>query len=267
MSKLRKALEKAKLTRQGMDDDAVSKPMPSHDGELQITFTRTQVISVDQQLLRKNKVISVFHEDRRTDQLKILRTQIMARLAELKGNCLLVTSANEEEGKTFTSLNLAISIGQELNRTVLLIDADLRPPTKKHKSLSADFLGLNSHPGLSDYLLRRAELPDLLFSPGLDKITMLAGGDPLPNSAEHLGSSRMESLVTEVKARYEHDRIIIIDGPSLLTCTDPLVLSRFVDGILLVVEAEKTSIKDTKRALELLKDRPVLGTLFNKAKQ
>ena len=76
----------------------------------------------------------------------------------------------------------------------------------------------------------------------------------------------MEALATELKSRYSGDRIIIFDSPSLLTCSDPMVLSRFVDGILLVVESEKTSTDDLKRAMELLKDKPVLGTLLNKAK-
>ena len=59
---------------------------------------------------------------------------------------------------------------------------------------------------------------------------------------------------------------MIIDSPSLLTSSDPMVLSRFVDGILLVVESEKTPADDLKRAMELLRDKPVLGTLLNKAK-
>ena len=211
-------------------------------------------------------MISLFHEDKMTDQLKILRTQILSKLEEIGKNSLLVTSANPGEGKTFTSINLAISIAQELSRTVLLVDADLRPPTDEHHNLSSDFLGVNVGQGLSDYLLRQAEIQDLMFNPGIDKLTILSAGKPLPNSAEHLGSSRMEALAEELKNRYSGDRIVIVDSPSLLTCSDSMVLSRYVAGILLVVEAEKTSKDDLKRAMELLKDKPVLGTLLNKAK-
>ena len=296
MSKIKKALEKAKEAREGVSQEAevsasttdekvkkamekaaqppeapapepkVEKETGPHDGEVQVTYTQTRVIPIDPQVLKKNKVISLFHEDIMTDQLKILRTQILAKLKEMGKNALLVTSANPGEGKTFTSINLAISIAQELSRTVLLVDADLRPPSETHHNLSIDFFGVNIGHGLSDYLLRQAEIQDLMFNPGIEKLTILPAGRPLPNSAEHLGSARMATLAEELKSRYSGDRIVIIDSPSLLTCSDPMVLSRFVDGILLVVESEKTAADDLKRAMELLKDKPVLGTLLNKAK-
>jgi non-specific protein-tyrosine kinase len=76
----------------------------------------------------------------------------------------------------------------------------------------------------------------------------------------------MEALINELKERYT-DRFIIFDSPPLLASADSLVLSRFIDGILMVVEAEKTSKEDLKRAMELLQDKPVIGTVLNKIKQ
>jgi non-specific protein-tyrosine kinase len=76
----------------------------------------------------------------------------------------------------------------------------------------------------------------------------------------------MEMLVDDIKCRYPGDRIVIFDTSSLLTSADPLVLSRFVDGILLVVEEERTTTEDLKKATELLKDKPVIGTVINKSK-
>lgn len=275
MSKIKKALEKAKETREPEPTTQESgapalDPQPEkaalYDEEVQVTYTKTRVINIDPKILKKNKVISLFHEDKMTDQLKILRTQILGKLKEMGENALLVTSANPGEGKTFASINLAISIAQELSRTVLLVDADLRPPSKTHQNLSSDFLGVNLGQGLSDYLLRQAEIEDLIFNPGIEKLTILPAGKSLPNSAEHLGSARMATLAEELKNRYSGDRIVIVDSPSLLTCPDPMVLSRFVAGILLVVESEKTSADDLKRAMELIEGKTVLGTLINKAK-
>jgi non-specific protein-tyrosine kinase len=237
-----------------------------YNGAVHVAYTKTKVIDIDPNTLRKNKVISLSHKDKMTDQLEILRTQVLNKLREIGGNSLLVTSAKPQEGKTFTSINLAISIAQELDRTVLLVDADLRHHLVHHYDFADDFLGLDINQGLSDYLLGQAEIPDLLLNPGVQKLTMLPGGSPVPNSAELLGSARMESLITEMKNRYSGDRIIIFDSPSLLTCPDPMVLSRFTDGILFVVEAERTSSNDLKRALGLLKDKPILGTLLNKAR-
>ena len=81
-----------------------------------------------------------------------------------------------------------------------------------------------------------------------------------------LGSPRMATLVNDIKCRYPLDRIVIFDSSSLLTSADPLVLTRFVDGILLVVEEEKTTAEDLKKVTELLADKPVIGTVMNKTK-
>jgi non-specific protein-tyrosine kinase len=119
--------------------------------------------------------------------------------------------------------------------------------------------------GLSNYLLGQAEIPDLLINPGIERLVLLPAGRPLPNSAELLGSPRMVMLVNDIKRRYADDRIIIFDCSSLLSCADPLVLSRYVDGILMVVEEEKTTSVDIAKSMELLKDKPVFGTILNKA--
>ena len=93
----------------------------------------------------------------------------------------------------------------------------------------------------------QAEIQDLLINPGIDKLTILPAGKPMANSAEHLGSPRMENLVKEMRERYCDDRIVIFDSPALLTSADPMVFARGVDGVLLVVEAEKTTRVDLKR--------------------
>lgn len=280
MSKLKKALEKAKKDR-GRDTDTFfqedkaqrpalrlkAKKRKVERGEVQVTYFKTKVLHIDPRILKRNKVISPFQDNKMADQVKILRTQVLNRLKEIGGNSLLVTSPNPREGKTMTTINLGVSIAQELDRTVLIVDADLRRHSRQHYDFAGNFFGVNVNQGLSDYLLGQVELPDLLLNPGIQKLTMLPGGNSLPNSAELLGSARMESLIIEMKNRYSGDRIIIFDSPSVLICTDPLVLSRFIDGILLVVEAEKTSKSDLRRVMELLRHRPVIGILLNKARE
>jgi non-specific protein-tyrosine kinase len=199
-----------------------------------------------------------------TDQINILRTQLLYKLGEINGNTLMVTSANPGEGKTFTSINLGISIAQELSRSVLLVDCDLRQPEANHFDFASDFFGVKIKQGLSDYLLGEVDLEDILLNPGIDKLTILPGGKPILNSAELLVSPRMEMLVKETKERYGKDRIIIFDSPSILTISDPLAFARFVDGILLVVETKKSTREDVKKVMNLLKDRVILGTVLNK---
>jgi non-specific protein-tyrosine kinase len=279
MSKLKKALEKAKETR-GLESGQLSqdsRKVNSYSGakttreignrqELDITYSRTKIKKIDDRVLQKGKVISLFHELEKVDQIKSLRTQILNQLGEVGGNSLLVTSANPYEGKTFTTINLGVSIAQELDRTVLIVDADLRKHTRYHKDFAIDFFGTDMNEGLSNYLLGQAEIADILINPGIERLVLLPAGRPLPNSAELLGSPKMVMLVNDIKNRYAEDRIIIFDGSSLLSCTDPLVLTRYVDGILFIVEEDRTTADDLKKSMELLKNKPVFGTVFNKTR-
>ena len=272
MSRLKKALEKAKEARgeffkgagpaEGAKVEAPStggasppvRPVAKGAPE----YRETRVVPIDLDALRSRSVICMCTEDE-GDRVKILRTQILNLLKEPAQNTLLVTSARPGEGKTVTSINLAISLSHQLDRTVLLVDADLRKPSVH------DYLGLGKTKGLTDYLTSDADLSELLINPGIDKWVILPAGKPLTNSAEMLGSPRMESLVKELKHRYP-DRFIIFDCSSVLTSADPLVFSKYVDGVLLVVEAERTRKDDLRRVLEMMKDRPLIGTVFNKAR-
>ncbi len=276
MSKLKKAMEKAKEARaqdglSPLEEKVIPEPILKKPEELRRrpepvceeinpAYCQTRIVRVNKQILRKNKIVSLFPEGAVTDQLKILHTQVLNRMKQIGGNSLLVSSANPLEGKTLTALNLAVSMSHKLDQTVLLVDADLRGPSIQR------FLRLDIDKGLSDYLLRESEIPDILINPGIEKLVLLPAGHPLTNSGQLLDSPRMESLVTEMKERYP-DRFIIFDSPSLLTCADPLIMSRFLDGVLLVVEAEKTPAKDVERAVELLKDSPLIGTVLNKARE
>ena len=234
--------------------------------EVHVTYSNTKSVDIDHSIFKKNKLFSLFQGYEVTDQINVLRTQVLNKMKEIGGNSLLVTSANPGEGKTFTSINLGISIAKELDRTVLLVDTDLRNPGLHHYDFANDFFGIDINKGLSNYLLGQVEISDLLLNPGIQKLTILPAGKPISNSAELLSSPRMEELVIEMKNRYRGDRIIIFDSSALLTCPDPLVFSHLVDGVLVVVEMERTSPRELERVMELLKDKPVVGTVLNKAK-
>jgi non-specific protein-tyrosine kinase len=271
MSRLKKALEKAKEAR-GESGDAIimriepapppegafsERPILRRDvGPLKLVYTSTKTLQCDDSLLKKNHVIAVCTEDE-ASTLKILRTQVLNRISEDGKKTLLVTSANPGEGKTLTAINLAISFSHQLDKTVLLVDTDIRKPSM-HK-----FFGLDDLPGLSDYLIGKCEIDDVLINPGIDRFVILPAGRPLTNSAELLGSSRMQALLREMKNRYS-DRFIILDSAPVLTSADPLIIAGIVDAILVVVEAEKTLRQDVKRVFDMMRNRPIIGTVFNK---
>ncbi len=278
-STLKAALEKSKRPQvaghqEAVQENATEKQVAvthfpqghQHRSDVLINYSKTKVQPVDLKKLRNKKLVSLFQGIEGAEQIKTLRTQILSRLEEIGGNSIVVTSANPGEGKTFTSINLGISIAQELDRTVLLVDADLKQPLNGHFDFARDFFCVDVACGLADYLTGKIDIPELLLNPGIQKLTILPGGGPVANSTELLGSPRMEFLVNEMKNRYKDDRIIIFDTSSVLYCADAIELSKFVDGILLVVEEEKTTGNQLKRVLELLENRKVLGSVLNKSR-
>lgn len=268
MSRLKKALEKAREARGDLwdektrpaDDSLAVQPGVSSPAvefkPFKPKYSQTQVVQCDQELLRKNKVIAVCTQDS-ADRMKILRTQILNQMCVEGRNTLLVTSCNPGEGKTLTAINLAISYSHQLNTTVLLVDADIKKPSIH------TYFGLDNGPGLADCLIQKAAVSDVLVNPGMDRIVILRGGTPQTNSAELLSSHSMGVLLREMKNRYRN-RFIILDSAPVLTSADPLVLAGIVDAILIVVEAEKTQREDVQKVLEMLRDRPIIGTVFNK---
>jgi len=235
--------------------------------DVRVSYSKTKVQVNDPDILRNNRVISLFDDIETNDQIKILRRQVLKKLKEIGGNSILVTSANPYEGKTFTSINLGVSIAKEFDRTVLIIDADIRKPTQRHTSFATEFFSLNVEKGLTDYLLGEVEIPDILINPGINKLTLIPGGKPVANAPELLNADRMEQMMLEIKSRYSSDRIVIVDGPALLPFPDAMILSRYTHGVLAVIEAERTPTEDVKKMMNLLRETTILGTVLNKNKE
>jgi exopolysaccharide/PEP-CTERM locus tyrosine autokinase len=168
----------------------------------------------------------------------------------------MVTSATDSEGKTLVATNLATVLAHDLSSYALLVDADLRNP-----SLSRWF-GLDTGRGLSDYLAGGASIPGLLTKTNVDKLTILSSGSFQANPVELIGSKKMEALVREMRERYS-DRYIIFDSSPLLATTEPSVLTRLVDGIILVIRAGVTPRETVQQALATVEREKVLGIVLN----
>ncbi|MBN2374343.1 AAA family ATPase [bacterium] len=209
-------------------------------------------------VLKENRLIALFDELPQADQYKILKTQVLQR-TKIRGlNTLMITSPSANEGKSLTAANLAICLAKELQNTVLLADLDLRTP-----SLHSLF-GLSPVRGISDFFMRDTPLSELLISPGIHKLTILPGHERVYNSSEVMGSPKMKNLIEEMKQRYQ-DRYIIFDSPPLLDYADSLILSDYVDGIILVTEYAKTLFDKLEKAAQLLQGKNLIGTVLNKA--
>ena len=220
------------------------------------TYSQTRCVQVDPERLIDRRAVSILQEDEVADQYKLLRTMVLNRTRPMGHNAIEITSFKDGEGKSLTSVNLAITLAKEPRQNVLLVDMDLRRPTIH------SILGIDSKPGLRDYFVNGIDLKDILVHPEIERLTVLPAGHRMDNSTEIIASNRMENLVRDIKNRYP-DRYVIFDAPALSTCSDPLVLSAYVDAIVLVARANFTTVDDITAGMALLKDKNVLGTVLN----
>ncbi len=179
-----------------------------------------------------------------------------------RGNMIMVTSTNPNEGKTFSAINLAMSIAAERDKTVLLVDCDVLKPSV------AKFFGLNNPKGLTDYLNDKAGLNEIIVRTDLPTFRIIPAGLPHHLSNELLASEKMEALMKELSTRYP-DRIVILDSPPLLSTTEAAILSSQVGQIVVVVEADKTKQDELQEAIDRLplNSEVAIGVVLNKSQR
>lgn len=273
MSFINKALELAKLQRKSQavvippeDFDTDMAPLQTPEPELtslpepvqEICYTCTRTVPVDLTTMMQNRLLIGSPDTMIVQAYKLLRTHILQQTLRERRNVLMVTGPLPNEGKTLTTINLAISMAQEMDRTVMLVDADLHAPSV-HR-----YFGMPGEAGLVDYLEDRKSIQELIVHPqGLDRLVILPAGQATDWATELVRSRRMAELVSELK-HYYPDRYVFFDLPPLLSFADALAFAPLVDGILMVVEARHTPREDLLRVREMLTDFPVLGYVFNK---
>lgn len=269
MDYLSKALEKVKALKQDNAEGRSTRikrdtlptaslsPSALRTSLKEIHYVHTRTVPVNLEWLRSQRILTG-SEDPVGEDYKLLRTQILQRVRADNKNLIMITGPREGEGKTLTAINLAISLSQEVDKTVLLVDADLRRPTIH------EYFGLPPGPGLLDYLTGSYTLSEILVHPeGFYKFVILPGSCSVPEAAEIISSPMMAGLVDELKHFYS-DRYVIFDLPPLLYFSDALAFAPLMDGIILVAEKNRTSRVDIKRCIEMLKDYPLLGIIMNK---
>ncbi len=177
-------------------------------------------------------------------------------------NLIMVTSARPGEGKTFTALNLAISIAMEQDKTVLFVDADVA------KASAAKLLGISGNaPGLIDVLMSdTTHISDVLLPTDVPNLRVLPAGHLHERSTELLASRRMKRLMTELSERYS-DRVIIFDSPPLLFTTEAAVLANLVGQVAFVVAENLTPQHKVTEALSHIDKDKTVGLLLNKSKR
>lgn len=177
-------------------------------------------------------------------------------------NLIMVTSALQGDGKTFSSINLALSIAMEQDKTVLFVDADTA------KAEAGAVLGVPSgSPGLIDVLEGKGvSVSDVILRTNVEKLRILPAGNVHARSNELLASDAMRRLTLELSERYS-DRVIVFDSPPLLLTTEAGVLANLMGQIVFVVGAEVTPQHAVTQAMEHIGQEKTVGLLLNRARK
>ena len=244
------------LAKEAQTSHAAALP-DNGDSWMPPIYNRSRSVTLDTNKLTRNRVLTDTADLAQIESYKILRAQVLHRTREKGWRTIMVTSPYPGEGKTLTTINLGVTFAKEFNQTVLMVDGDLRRQ-KMHQ-----YLGLQSDSGLVDHLIDNRPLSELIVWPGIEKLTLISGGKCIRDSSEYLGSPKMKSVVQEMKKRYE-DRFILFDVPPILTGADTIAFAPYVDCILMVIQADRTTRQDIRNSLALIPEEKFMGFILNR---
>ncbi|VAV86897.1 Protein-tyrosine kinase [hydrothermal vent metagenome] len=225
-------------------------------------------VELDYDVLRQHNILisDDLENSVTTEEFRIIKRSLLLKAfskgdAAIKnGNIVLVTSTQPDEGKTFCAVSLALSMAQERDLTVLLVDADVVKPDVLKT------FGVKGKKGLMDVIENKdMDLRECLLRTNIPNLSILPAGKKHRLTTELLASGRMGDIIDEIARRY-HDRIIVIDAPPVLASSAASVLALHVGQILYVVEAEKTREEELSGALKMIDKCKNINLLLNKAR-
>jgi protein-tyrosine kinase len=208
--------------------------------------------------LESTRIVAHNKDDLRARSFDMLRTQVLQSMDNSGWQILAVTSATAGCGKTVTACNLALSIARLPERSVMLMDLDMRKPRV------GDYLGIKRDSGLLSVLQGRQNLLDSIVQVGIEREQMLVlPGEQTKSSSEWMGSPAMATLLQIVKREFR-SRIIILDLPPILAGDDVISVLPHVQSVLLVTAAGSSSISEVKECAKHLKATPIVRIVVNK---
>lgn len=270
MSSIEKAIDKlaskqAQTRQQNSERPAPVKTNKTVSGKAEeTTKSPNKQISILPTLEENQMLTPALDNSRQVEEYRIIKRPVLAnvmakgRNLKEKSNVVMITSAFPGEGKTYTTVNLAMSIATERDSSVLVIDCDV-----EKRALSSLF-GVGSDIGLLDSLLNdNVTIGDIILSTDVPSLKIIPAGNKHSYSTELLASEEMGRVIDEISRRYP-DRIIILDSPPLLMTSQSVVLTKYADQILIVVEEGVTTQEAVREAISKLDDNKIIGTILNK---
>ena len=191
---------------------------------------------------------------RGTEEYRTLRSRLYHVRERMPLKKLLVTSALPKEGKSFTAANLAQVLVRQHGRRALLIDCDLRGP-RLHL-----MLGTAAGPGLSEYLLGKADEFSIMQRGAMEGLFFIPSGESIENPAELVASGKLKLLLQRLEPLFDW---IIIDSPPVIPVSDASVLSKVCDGVMMVVRSNSTPSDLARKARMEFPDQMLIGAVLN----
>ena len=287
MSTIEKALQKKKALKQNQEAVEAENSATETQGltETQSKAEQPEAVSVEQTDKAADKPVNkptgknyvdlantkkdgfVSEEGRNiiNEEFRVIKRKVLSNafgpLAKTlnNSNIIMVTSPNPNEGKTFSAINLALSIAMEKDKTVLLVDADVLRPSVM-KVIDQPFEN-----GLMEYLVGDVDdLSEVIYSTSLDTLRIIPAGKSHHLSTELLASEKMLETVNEFATRYP-DRVVIFDTPPLLGINETAILANLAGQAVIVVQEGKTSLTRVSQAVDQLNPDMAKGFVVNKA--
>lgn len=249
MSKIAKAVD---INRKDFDMEGVGR------GRARSGFSldSDSYLRLDGSEVRKNRIIVGEQMEAALMSYNLLRTQVYKKVEQHKVATLGITSSRPGEGKSTTSINLALSLARAVQKSVILIDFDLRKPTVHTK------LGLSDTKCLRDYYEGKSQLRDIVYQDASSGLYIIPGCGEMLHAGDVVGGKRTAQLMTELKKAFP-SRLVLLDLPPILVVDEVTTLLDYIDSMLFIVSEGDSHKEDVKKSLELIGEDKLLGTVLN----
>jgi capsular exopolysaccharide synthesis family protein len=266
MSRIHEAIKRAEEERSGQRPEenrttlalespvaatAAARPARPADGSIPVR-------SVQWHPDTRSLIFTQGHQAAGGEEFRTLRSRLYKIREQQPLQSLLISSALPGEGKTFVTANLAMALARQHERTIVVIDADLRKP-RLHTVLGAPMT-----PGLADFLSGKVEIDAILQRGPLENLCLIPGGSMTANPSELVSSSRMKGLIEKLQKQFDW---VVIDSPPIIPVSDASVIADLCHGVLVVVQAGSTPADLAQKACQEFREKHLLGAVLNRSER